>query len=76
MTAIEMAKEAFASRGAVDAWFKDAEPNFKLFEELIRKDERAACANVCKQRAANHASQICACEADDCADAIIQSGRI
>jgi len=40
---IEMAKEAFASRGAVDAWFIDALPNFELFADMVRKEEREAC---------------------------------
>jgi hypothetical protein len=47
MTTIEMAKKAFASRGAVDAWFKDAATNFELFAEMVRKDEREACAAIC-----------------------------
>lgn len=46
MTTIEMAKEAFANRHAVDAWFKDAAPNFEAFAEMVRKEEREACANL------------------------------
>lgn len=46
-TTIEMAKEAFASRGAVDAWFKDAAPNFEAFVKMIRDEEREACAKIC-----------------------------
>jgi len=42
MKTLEMAKVAFASRGTVDSWFKDAAPNFELFAEMVRKDEREA----------------------------------
>lgn len=46
-TIIEMAKEAFASRRAVDAWFKDALPNFEAFAKMVRDEEREACAALC-----------------------------
>lgn len=66
MNTIEMAKIAFASRRAVDAWFEDAAPNFELFSEMIRKDERENCAKLCDEISADpdhlHPS--------DCADAI------
>lgn len=52
MTTLEMAKEAFASRGSVDAWFKDALPNFEAFEKMVRDDEREACAELCDRFAA------------------------
>lgn len=37
---ISMAKEAFASRRAVDAWFDDAAPNFEKFAALVAAHER------------------------------------
>ena len=46
MTTMDMAKKAFASRRAVNAWFKDAAPNFEAFAEMVRKDEREACAET------------------------------
>ena len=48
MTTIEMAKQAFASRHAVDAWFESTLPNFELFAEMVRADEREKCAAECE----------------------------
>lgn len=46
MTTMEKAKESFASRHAVDAWFKDAAPNFDAFAEMVRREEREKCASM------------------------------
>ena len=37
---LEMAKQAFANRRAVDEWFRDAAPNLQEFAEMARKQER------------------------------------
>lgn len=78
MTTLEMAKEAFASRGSVDAWFKDALPNFEAFEKMVRDDEREACAKECEVMRISAFPEIMEPrerDSHECADAIRQRSQ-
>ena len=53
-TIIEMAREAggyFAELPKGDAWLFDKEEQLEAFAELVRADEREACAKVCEDQA-------------------------
>lgn len=49
MSTLERAKKAFHSRHACKEGFDDSLPNFELFEQMIREDEREKCASICSE---------------------------
>ena len=61
-----IARVAFGSRGAVDAWFRDTIPCFREFAEIVTEIEREECAKLCENEKRdgeyqyNNAAQNCA----------------
>ena len=68
-TVIEMAKEAGAMFDHMTWVERDLAPVFERFAELVRADEREACAGLC-DRFANRMMS-----AEECADAIRARGQ-
>jgi len=77
---LEMAREAWAKAGEgwVDQnWYLDREKAFKELVEIVRADEREACAKVCEQMPTHvdRHNAVTQASAKDCAAAIRARGE-